>query len=623
MHFPSKKNKFFNAFVMCLLFGISLAFHIFASGFSGGTNVCTTTYADDKTICYVAIGGGAFALSGLLWPFLPQVMQVSIGLFGTSAWSPVTLVSIGIGFVTELIKVQKHTAANMRVPMESGMCMMEETAFTLAQLKQNLFGESDMDKMKQGIKDVQNQFNGMQDENEEFRRLIERSIGWLVKIGEQCNSSLQAVLQTQKGKLDLMAKHCRTHAERNKLWEEMKEARNETFFYEICEDTIIDLYPLREVIFTVIEAVATWGCDRFSKEKIMAAIYPILIKIKIWMDNFIRMRLGIVFELFATNNVEDELKSAFGWDDTVSSLDKGANVIQDLVNFIRYWIIPYISILFAFGWLVHYYINYLFGGLKFDNKYAPEDDADKYIDKPDNSRFLPLKFYETKKLQMVPGLIPTPDDWSKYIRAFLNWATLFIALIIFLIVSFDVGTTEAGYLIYVKSIELYNHVQGRLFEFRHDKEMVTGIQRFGQMLADKLDEIQQSAGVARIFACIQKTVPIDYDYKLIIWCIFWYVIVYQYARIKLKWLPSMIMAEYYPERHDERMEYLAKTTLAKRDHSAEVNPTFFTFFVLPTSQIFSGFAFKGFPKSFEELLPKWIQNLIKMNQTLGDGSSKV
>jgi hypothetical protein len=84
------------------------------------------------------------------------------------------------------------------------------------------------------------------------------------------------------------------------------------------------------------------------------------------------------------------------------------------------------------------------------------------------------------------------------------------------------------------------------------------------------------------------------------------------------------MAEYYPKRHEERMEYLAKKTLAKRDHSAEVNPTFFTFFVIPSIQIFSGFSFKGFPKSFEELLPKWIQNLIKMKDTLSDdGSSNV
>jgi hypothetical protein len=203
---------------------------------------------------------------------------------------------------------------------------------------------------------------------------------------------------------------------------------------------------------------------------------------------------------------------------------------------------------------------------------------------------------------------------------------VFIALTILLIVSFDVGTTEAGYLIYIKSIELYNNFQGRLFEFRHDTELVSGIQRFGQMLADKLDEIQQSAGVARIFGCIERTVPILYDYPLLIWCIFWYVIVYQYARIKLKWLPSMIMAEYYPERHEEWMEYLAKKTLAKRNHSAEVNPTFITFFVISSIQIFSGFSFKGFPKSFEELLPKWIQNLahIKMKDTLSDdGSSNV
>jgi len=452
---------------MCLFFGISLAFHIFASGISGGSNICTTTYSDDKTICYVAIGGGAFAVSGILWPFIPNWIQALLGLFGTSAWSPVTLISIGIGFVTVLIEVQKHTAENMKVPMISGMCMMEEASFTLAQLKQNLFGESDMETMKQGIKDVQMKFNGMADENEEFRRLIERNIRWLVKIGDQCNKSLQAVLETQEQKLALMGKLCRTHAQRNALWNQMKANRNETFFYEVCEDTIIDMYPLREAIVQVVKAVATWGCDRFSKDKIMATIYPVLLKIKTWMDDFIRMRLGIVFELFATNNVEDALKTALGWDDMVSSLDNGVNVIDVVVATIRYFVIPYISILFAIGWLIYYYIMYLFGELKFDNKYVPEDDVDKYIDMPEDSQFLPLKFYETKKLQMVPGLIPTPEDWSKYFRAFLNWTTVFIALTILLIVSFDVGTTEAGYLIYIKSIELYNNFQGRLFEFRH------------------------------------------------------------------------------------------------------------------------------------------------------------
>jgi hypothetical protein len=45
------------------------------------------------------------------------------------------------------------------------------------------------------------------------------------------------------------------------------------------------------------------------------------------------------------------------------------------------------------------------------------------------------------------------------------------------------------------------------------------------------------------------------------------------------------MAEHYPERHEERMEPLAKKTLAKRDHLlAELNPTFFTFVVISSSK---------------------------------------
>lgn len=75
------------------------------------------------------------------------------------------------------------------------------------------------------------------------------------------------------------------------------------------------------------------------------------------MDDFVRMRLGIIFELFATNNVEDALKTALGWDDIISSLDNGINVIDVVIAFIRYNVIPYISLLFATNPLFHDFLK--------------------------------------------------------------------------------------------------------------------------------------------------------------------------------------------------------------------------------------------------------------------------
>ena len=576
MHFPSKENNFFNGVVFVILFGITLSGLVFVSGKSK-LNICENYFSNHKTICHLGVGFGSSALLGVAWPRLPTIVKSSIGLFDITVTSAIFMFQLDMRMWTELVMVYKHMWDNLQVPMKTSKCMMHEAAYTVAQIKQTLFGESDMAKVNKGVNEVvSGSFKTLDDQSKEFEQEVLRSFQWLKVFGDICNNAVDELMKDGTG------------------------AR-------LAGSGVV------KFIF----------CNSFERlDWIMKTVVtPIIVKIKGFMDNLVRMRYGIIFEYHSTNYVEDELRKAFGWDTMLTSFENGGNFLEDLFNFCLDYVYPNLSVIFAFGFIFYYQFRYRFGKLKFDNKYVPEDYEDRPtagVQEPKNKQFLPLKYYETiDNLQMVPGVIATPNQWSKYNSTLLTWKNLLIIGFVFLSLVIDWGFTEAGHLIYIGIVNLYNKYQGKLFDYRHNDDL-KGFQRFFQFLADKLDEMQQAAGLGRIVGCYHRPPPILYDFAIFIGVIIWRILFFTYARVKLHWLASMIVGHYFPNHHEKRMEFLKDATLIRRDFDAPTYPSLFTFYIFPIFSGLSGMKIRwpGFIKdmSFKN---NFFVKLLKMNRQVG------
>ena len=61
---------------------------------------------------------------------------------------------------------------------------MHEAAYTVAQIKQTLFGESDMAKVNKGVNEVvSGSFKTLDDQSKEFEQEVLRSFQWLKVFG--------------------------------------------------------------------------------------------------------------------------------------------------------------------------------------------------------------------------------------------------------------------------------------------------------------------------------------------------------------------------------------------------------------------------------------------------------
>ncbi|KZS05221.1 uncharacterized protein LOC116923796 [Daphnia magna] len=519
------------AITVCFFFGVTVGAFVFVSR---ADQLCPT-YMNNGTIglCYVAVGAGAGGIAGLLWPFLPVPMHVYISLIATMTGGHVFNLQMTILTYVETMRVLSHIQKVTIVPLEVAECLKEETVYSMQLIRRSMFDESHVEDMNRGIKEVADSFDRAKQAQDEFRDTIETGFRWLESKGSTCTETLKEPYP--KCLSDL----------------QNSDSVNQLIMGQACES---------------LRTLGTAPCGMFSEERITDSLRGIRDRIAAWISDAIRMRVGILFEMKATNFVEDELANA--WAPFKNAMNTGSDLADYLYDFVTNYVLKYMGAFILIIWPFGYMLCYNRGPLEFDNVYIPEDEQEKeYNDTNDDTldelRYLPLQSgIETKKIRMVPAWILNPGEIFKVIKSLIFVVDLLIILSVLLV---DFYYTKVVDGMYFGSINLFNNYQGKIFDIvRLPLSDAKGIHYIGQILLEQLDSLQQAAGLGRMVACARRAPPIDYTYEVFALALL-LRLYYLFTQIKLAWLPSMICARYNQKRHKQRMRSLKAKTLLRRD----------------------------------------------------------
>ncbi len=548
------------AILVCTFFGVTVGAFVFVSR---ADQICPT-YMNNGTIglCYVAVGAGAVGVAGVIWPFLPIPMRVYVSLIATMTGGHVFNLQMTALLYIETMRVLSHIQKVTIVPLEVAECLKEETVYSMQLIRRSMFGESNVDDMNRGIKEVADSFDRARKAQDEFRDSIESGFRWLEKKGSTCTDILKGAYP-----------NCIAEGNSN------------------CES---------------LKTMSSAPCGIFSEDRITESLLGIRGRIANWISDAIRMRVGILFEMKSTNYVEDELVNA--WAPFKAAMNTGSNLIDLVYDFVTSYVLKYMGVIILIIWPFGYILCYNRGPLEFDNVYVPEEEQEKKHNKvnektPKEVRFLPLQLgIETDKIQMVPAWIPSPGEIVKGIKALIFVVDLLIILSILFLDFFYTNLVDS---MYFGSINLFNRYQGNIFDIvRQPLSEAKGMHYIGQILLEQLDRLQQAAGLGRMIACARRAPPIDYTYEIFILALL-IRLFYIFAQIKLAWIPSMVCARYNEMRHKQRMRCLKARTLLRREVYRP--PTSFPWMA---SFIRSFYNFCSI-----DLVPSWVRSLMNASET--------
>jgi hypothetical protein len=548
------------AILVCTFFGVTVGAFVFVSR---ADQICPT-YMNNGTIglCYVAVGAGAAGVAGMIWPFLPVPMRVYVSLIATMTGGHVFNLQMTVLLYIETMRALSHIQKVTIVPLEVAECLKEETVYSMQLIRRSMFGESNVDDMNRGIKEVADSFDRARKAQDVFRDSIENGFRWLEKKGSTCTDILKGAYPD-----------CIAQGNSN------------------CES---------------LKTMSHAPCGIFSEDRITESLLGIRGRIANWISNAIRMRVGILFEMKSTNYVEDELVNA--WAPFKAAMNTGSNLIDLVYDFVTTYVLKYMGLIILIIWPFGYILCYNRGPLEFDNVYIPEEEQEKEHNQvneetPNQVRFLPLQLgIETDKIQMVPAWIPSPGEIVKGIKALIFVVDL---VIIISILYLDFFYTELVDSMYFGSINLFNRYQGNIFDIvRQPLSEAKGMHYIGQILLEQLDSLQQAAGLGRMMACARRAPPIDYTYEIFILALLMRLF-YIFSQIKLAWIPSMICARYNEMRHKQRMRCLKARTLLRREN-----------YIPPTSFPWIRSFFRSFYNFCSiDLVPSWVRSLMNARET--------
>ena len=235
------------------------------------------------------------------------------------------------------------------------------------------------------------------------------------------------------------------------------------------------------------------------------------------------------------------------WDDFWSAMNRGISTLTKLYE-ISLQLLKHSSTILLLMWPLFYLIYYQWGPLSFDNVYLPVEEVPSgvKITLPD--------------VQIIPSWIPSPKELFQIISSLIFVTDLILIVCVLLI---DIYLTKGMDWIYSKLNELFNDHKNGMFDFLLQSD-IEGIQWIAQMIAQKLDVLQQAAGLGRLTACLHPTPEAHYSFSVFIIALIQRT-VYLYVKTKWACLPGMICARFYRERHELRMRHLiVKISSSKR-----------------------------------------------------------
>ena len=602
------KQDFVYALGICFMFGCTIGLFVLVSR----TDDVCQTYFENKGYCYAAIGASAAVINGATWPFLNSRFKTWISLTSTLPLSPIYAVQMTILGYVETLKPLQHIYSLTKVPLEVAECVKEEVVYSVALVRRNLFSVSHVQQMNTAVIQVAETFDAAKRSQDKFREAIETVFKWLEEKGMTCEQTLVRPAKMCRPVREFFSRCYAVPYDKEKLTEEEHYycflGTYKTFYYE--PDTgynhtwVVSHDRASQWFYGIycdgVALLSNAVCGIFSKEAVTEMLLRLRDQISAWISDAIRMRMGIQFQVHTTAYIEDELSNA--WAPFKKALQTGSDFIGWLYGFIVLFVSRYIGFLTLLLFPVGYSFYYNRGPPDFDNHYIPSSLQDKEWakmteDTPDDLKFLPLQYIETKKLQMVPAWIPTPEEIKTFVQSLIWTSDLMVILVILLIDYYYTYLVDAAY---YGSMMLFNRYQGNVFDYVHKPDL-KGMAMIGQMVVEQLDKLQQAAGLGRMVACARRAPPITYGYNVFL-LTFIMRIAYLYAKVKLSWLPSMMCARYNEHRHNQRMRCLkARTLLVRQSYEP---PAMFPW-LKSLFQSFNGFSKNG---SFQG--PSWIRSIM-------------
>ena len=324
------------------------------------------------------------------------------------------------------------------------------------------------------------------------------------------------------------------------LEESMKWLEDKT---SLCKKTL--LLPYRNCLIANNSSSIIWVCEPLklianadcfkSNDRVMGIVYNIREKISDWLSKALRLRIGIAFEMHSTSYVEQELVDS--WEPFKKALNFTSSFISNTCKAIIK-LLPYIAVFELIFQPGYFIMKYNFG----------------YIEST----------YEEKK-----SAIPEVKEIFKILYNSFFSTTIIIPTLIFVL--------DYYYANFINQINILirnlDRFQGKIFIYNREP-LGKGFKYMQQIFMETLERLESAIGLGRMAACARSVQPyIDTNF-IIIFAI--YKIATSYYMIKLKWLASSVCANYYPQRHKQRMRWLKGKQLYKdivNDNKVAPDPT--------------------------------------------------
>lgn len=91
-----------------------------------------------------------------------------------------------------------------------------------------------------------------------------------------------------------------------------------------------------------------------------------------------------------------------------------------------------------------------------------------------------------------------------------------------------------------------------------------GLQRITEMLLLQLDKMQDAAQLGRLVKCVMDAPPITYGYGIFVTLLILRLL-FIYTNTKCQYLPSLMCARFFPQRHYLRMKWMRCSILMTRE----------------------------------------------------------
>ena len=375
------------AVVVSVFFCFTIGSYFYS--FRVGDLLCGRNAINSQPFCFAATAGGFFFLTGLvigtarrftpisLRPFL----ECCLSLVGTMPSGFTAYVFVKALAYTEIIQSLCHIRELTIIPLTAVDCLQNETTYSTQLIRNSsVFQQHHMNQVNVGVVDIAAKFNNVNGTQRQFRDAIEIGFKWLESKGFSCQQVFSKPFEICLNATKAAKKDCLVNG----------------------ADALCDIVDISEEICLKLMTLSRGPCQNLGKEKITEMLTSLRERLGSLASGAIRMRVGILFELHATSNVENKLTGT--WTSILRTLRSTSEFIRTIYDIIIDYVLKLVAAVGIIFWPIGYLCFYLWGPLSFDNFYITQTEHEEIRGSEETEEI------QWEDLQVVPVWLPTPKE---------------------------------------------------------------------------------------------------------------------------------------------------------------------------------------------------------------------